>query len=378
MSNPNSGTLVESPRAHKTILDSIKHLAECGDGHYPEILRRLGDDADIDRLVSKSATWHRSCYQMTVNTRYHELAQRSFKQSVSVHRSHKETNPCTSASSTFTRSKSDPYDKTVCFFCDGQGSSRDTLHTARTNRAGQNLRDAIENGTNDKLKVKLSTAIDPHDALSIDVVYHNACWTTNVTNVIRRTADEQDLDHKEALCKVAADIEFRSILEIALRSGQVLNMGYLQDIYTNIRAANNVTNAECRRKDLKSLIQNKIPDVEFHKPKQLNKPHRVSMKETRDAAIQMAVDSTVEMDSKMKLLYNAAASLRKSISKCDKWAFDGTFLENNDPHVPTELYSFFRWVLQGPATIESTNAKFASVNRQAMSLAQTTMSMFLT
>ena len=43
--------------------------------------------------------------------------------------------------------------------------------------------------------------------------------------------------------------------------------------------------------ELKQLIQSKIPGVEFHKPKRVNEAERVSIKSTRDAAIQQAEDA---------------------------------------------------------------------------------------
>ena len=53
-----------------------------------------------------------------------------------------------------------------------------------------------------------------------------------------------------------------------------------------------------------------IPDVEFHKAKHANEPERVSIKCTRNAAIQLAEDST---DADMKALYDAASALRPAM-----------------------------------------------------------------
>ena len=37
----------------------------------------------------------------------------------------------------------------------------------------------------EKLHVKLSTAVDSRDAHAIDIKYHKNCWTKHVTNVLR-------------------------------------------------------------------------------------------------------------------------------------------------------------------------------------------------
>jgi len=78
----------------------------------------------------------------------------------------------------------------------------------------------------------------------------------------------------------------------------------------------------------------------------------------------------------MKILYKAAAVLRNAIKKADRWNFSGSFTVK-DKQMPKELYSFFRWVLEGPNASLSTDQKSAQVNRHATSLAQSTVSSWL-
>jgi hypothetical protein len=49
----------------------------------------------------------------------------------------------------------------------------------------------------------------------------------------------------------------------------------------------------------------------------------------------------------------------------------------DEDNLPKELYSFFRWVIQGPNTTLSSDAKTSTVNKNAISLAQTAVSMYL-
>ena len=44
----------------------------------------------------------------------------------------------------------------------------------------------VNKGNDEKLHVKLSTAVDSRDAHAIDIKYHKNCWTKHVTNVLRK------------------------------------------------------------------------------------------------------------------------------------------------------------------------------------------------
>lgn len=67
--------------------------------------------------------------------------------------------------------------------------------------------------------------------------------------------------------------------------GNVVSIALLQDVYKGILSANNTENTHCYRKKVKHLIETEIPSVEFHKPKRVNEPERVTLKHTRDAAV---------------------------------------------------------------------------------------------
>ena len=131
-----------------------------------------------------------------------------------------------------TRSKAIPYDKNVCFFCAGDAGYRQSLHSVLTSSAGESLRAAIEMSSNDKLRVKLSSAIDPSDAHAINIKYHGKCWVNHVTSVLRRgksqapaVSTDQPVSHRES--KAAAQIEFLTMVENTLRNGTILTMSKL-------------------------------------------------------------------------------------------------------------------------------------------------------
>ena len=104
--------------------------------------------------------------------------------------------------------------------------------------------------------------------------------------------------------------------EMVLKSGKIMNMSQLHAAYESIAQENNVRENTCSRKAIK--------DVEFHKPKRANESKRVSIKESRDNAIQLSETVNVNTASNVKTLYDAALLLRKSINKCEKWVFTGS------------------------------------------------------
>ena len=325
---------------------AISERAAYGDQLYPEVHRRL-KDVSQDELILQKAAWHRSCYQDAVHAGKCERARKRYENKLDTTMSTQSTTAGTSSGTfgLFTRSKSLPYDNALCFFCGNQETIRHKLHKVRTDKAGSNLHAAINKSNDDKLRVKLSTAINPADAHAIDVQYHNDCWTTHVTNVLRISIESPTVDGNDEL---AANIEFISLLKEDLHDGLILNMNDLHIAYTNIGSKNGVAQPECSRKNLKDLIINEIPDVEFHKSKKRNEPELVSVKNVRDSAVNDALDKQ-ERDkmADMKVLFDAASILRIIMLNSPKWYFTGSLANMTEEHIPKELYTFCRWAVTG-------------------------------
>jgi len=222
------------------------------------------------------------------------------------------------------------------------------------------------------------TAISPNDAHTIGIKYHKLCWATHVTHVLRKPTDAPEFHRQYKASEVAAEIEFISMLQGILLEGNVPSMASLQEAYITILLANDVPNPTCDRKKLKNLIKREIPDVEFHRSKQVNESDTLSIKTIRDTAIHMMeADVQADLAENMMTLYNAARVLRSTIKNADNWTFSGSLTDMTEKQMPRELYSFFRWVLQGPNTTLSSDQKSTQVNKHAVSLAQSTMAMFL-
>lgn len=215
--------------------------------------------------------------------------------------------------------------------------------------------------------MKLSTSLDATDAHAIDIKYHKNCWLRNVTNVIKK-ASASDKSSSDLASEAAARVEFLAMTETALREGKILTMSDLQSTFEEVLRANDVSNATCSRKALKLLLLSEISDIEFHKPKRLNEAERVTIKETRDEAIQLSEDIKAKCNEEMKTSFDAAAALRKAINRSKRWEFTGTLEAPKGDIVPEELYRFCVWLIQGPKTDRLNKEKTEDVKKHAMSL----------
>ena len=108
-------------------------------------------------------------------------------------------------------------------FCDGAARYQDLLHEVRTENAGISLRNTIDQKRGSKLKVKLATAIDSCDAHAADIKYHKCCWLYNVSNVLRKPIEDEEMAFNERGKTAAAKIEFFTMVERALENGEDLN-----------------------------------------------------------------------------------------------------------------------------------------------------------
>lgn len=154
------------------LLEAIQQRSHYGDGKYADVFYRLQRD---EVQFKETITWHRRCYSITVNSKNIQELKDSYEK-----RTFSTENQQDALNKSFTRSSKTPYDKNMC--C--KASTRTyPLHHVSTQNAGNHLRSAVKNGTNDELKEAINTS----DALSIDVVYHRKCWSEYVSNCNRKS-----------------------------------------------------------------------------------------------------------------------------------------------------------------------------------------------
>ena len=89
--------------------------------------------------------------------------------------------------------------------------------------AGSSLDAAVKKEGDEKLHVKLSTAVDSRDAHAIDIKYHKNCWTKHVTNVLHKHSTTSNIEQASG---VAVKIEFVTMAEMELKSVKIMNISH--------------------------------------------------------------------------------------------------------------------------------------------------------
>ena len=277
----------------------------------------------------------------------------------------------------FTRSSSTPFNRDLCFFC--QEVTKEIVHVVSTFNAGKQLKKAVEEGSNHKWKVQLSAAISADDAHAIDVKYHLPCWVQNVQRAPKSGTSSDDKEHtlqETNISKIAADIEFVSLVRSLLQAGEILNMTDLKSVYSRILDNNGVHNVPLpTTQGMKEKINSHIDDVHFMKAKRRNESDRVFSTAVRDAAVEDAMTKTNE--NNVQQLFESASVLRSTIDCQNKypWQFEGELnTDDAEKHVPKALYAFLRWLLEGPATsIEPETMRSATIHRDVLTISQNIM-----
>lgn len=152
-----SENLVEKPAAHEKVRRSIEEWAQYGYLHYSEVWSKL-QHTSLQELEEKPASWHRSCYKDAVHAGMLRRARERYERELEGPNESRRKSRSDSSVETpqLTRSKTTPYNKDVCFFCDGPPGYRKNLHSVSTFSAGESLRTAVDMSGNDKLAVKLN------------------------------------------------------------------------------------------------------------------------------------------------------------------------------------------------------------------------------
>lgn len=379
--------LVTQPSLNSYIkfLDYINKREQYGDVDYQLIRRRLENFTAAD-LQTRNAKWHRKCYQSTCHSGHLARAKSRYekvcKQDASVpfhkgveHQPSGSTSTSTESESRFTRSATKPFNASLCFFC--QEDKKATLHEVSTFNVGEKLKKIVEESSNQKWKVQLSSAIDTSDARAIDVKYHLPCWVKNVQRASKKSDEDtgQILQEKK-ISIVAADTEFISLVSALLRTGKVLNITDLKSSYSEILESNGVYDIHPSTQGLKEKITSQISDVHFMKSKRKNESDRVFTTAVRDAAIEDALEQSVT-EEKIRHLFESASLLRGTISSQAKhpWQFEGELSTTDvEKHVPKLLYSFIRWLIEGPATgIQDGTVRSAGLHRDVLGISQNIM-----
>ena len=367
--------LIKSPH-----FDSLDNLAkyilqrvDIGDAKCTEIQDRIGSctaehltNLDSSILLSR---YHRSCYQEITNkTNFERLRVRTVNKFKTVNlqpNTEEEENPSTTRK---TRSSTEPLKKRQCFFC--QQVKNEPLHEMCTSNADQKLRDAIARHPNDALKIRLSTV--EVDARAADLKYHRWCWVRNVVR-LGGSAQEAKARTREEVIKSLVKFELIQIVDVQSRRGTIITTNDLLAIYTSLLAGlgcQDERDVRVKKKQLRQLVIEEIPDVEFSQALRRNEPDRLirhhQYLEVVRSAVEMAIyeegeeeekgeeeEEEIADDVEVEALWSAASILRKeALGFISEQArnFDGS-ASIDESGVPPKLLMFLRWFLAGKGNL---------------------------
>ena len=187
--NPKSGSL-------HTLLESISKRSEYRDSEFPALNRQLQPLSSQLLKGERKANWHRSCYLTVTNKKHIEIAKRNYDTRIDLALSPSTSSTLIPTTSTpFTRSQSTPHSKEIYFFCNEPSTIDQKLFRIEREETRISLIKAVDLSSNsEKLKVKLSSAVDKEDAPSIDVRYHKHCWRKYVYHPSRKIEESANIE----------------------------------------------------------------------------------------------------------------------------------------------------------------------------------------
>ena len=377
-SNQNDFVVNPSNNSYIVLSDSLTRLASINHDGALRVLFSIGGSCTSEKLQSLDVRWHLKCYKSFTHKKTVATAEGKFSSCMEIEDDSCRPTPSDDTSDSlpqiphFTRSNAPHYDKGHCFFCDLPGNITNRLRHISYDSSGAALRSAVELSGNDVWRVRLSECITPHDGHAIDVLYHIRCWTANVIGVLRKTSSQPDA-YTKSTSYVACDVEFVGLVDEFLSNGNVSTMAALHTTYLNVCTSNGFDIDATRlrsRKELKEFLKEEIPQIVFSSPKQRNSSERVSMAQTRDAAMWRLEEDSEEYQ--LQILSQAAKVIRKVCCSCDKWSFKGS-LSCEESQLPEKLSVFFRWCLGGRARVGDKYTHTSKITERAKRLSQILM-----
>ena len=362
-------------KSYENILTSCQQRVEYGDkGSNMVTFYTLNDrleDLSAEDLAVNSAVYHRDCYQKLTNVKCLERAKERFEKSsgrchiaskkTRVGRPSTEQEPMPSTSEERVhRSSILPLNKDLCIFC--QEISKEKLHESVSSNMGGRVKTAVENSSDITLNLRIG-------AFALDMKYQLVC--------LRRVERLNEQLQKKSMAREGsghlgheiADIEIINVVENALRgpSSIVLDMNIINTTYLNILEENGIDTQtdDNYKRHLKALLKEDIADIEFVKAKRLNEPDKICSKSTLGVCIDIA-ERTKDDNSDLKMLMKSASIIQKEISAGTAWTFQGSFA---DYVVPQRLYTFIKWIIEGPHSTVQTARKQAVLQKSASNIA---------
>ena len=274
-----------------------------------------------------------------------------------------QTGPQTSRPS---RQSTASYDKNLCFFCQ-TAKDNEPVHAIQSRKRGEELHQYVSSCDIDIYKVYLSAAINPSDALAIDVKYHRLCWMKRVLDWQQQPASKTCAVESE----IAATVEFLNLIKSLLQCGNILSIKDAHDTFMSVLRLHGCKSTPCRKTVRNTLTEN-IPDIEFIAAVRKWESDRFCMTAAKIEAVEASMAATRETDQ-MDTIYQCAKLVRSDILDSEQWEFNGSLDPDVSDIIPVKLLSLLEWILKGVATDLKTQERTEDVTNSAKLLSQQIM-----
>ena len=343
--NTRTGTIVNAPSiaAVQTLIAYVNSLADFRDASFPVIKAKIGNSSAED-LIENGLRYHRECYGKTCHINELERAKKRHERNVTqgrhpsiIRAPGRPKTPLADALNPerkpLTRQSVTPTKDELCFFCQAKTSS--DLRLLTNSDSVNKLKRAVEDHGSDELKLRLSGTMSNGSSLR----YHTKCWLKHVTNQQRHM-------EKGKVCSEASLSEMQLMEEIEnkLSTGDSLDMSNIEEMYENIRHANGISQS-------KSHVDRRTIKVKLEGHFGTNVEFKAFPKKPEQVLFRPFVNSDKQSGRHLSQIQESAAFLRKVLSQCNAWNFEGSLL-SNDKHVPEELFFFLKCLLFGSNQIE--------------------------
>ena len=178
-----------------------------------------------------------------------------------------------------------------------------------------------------QVRVCVADLVDEGDAAALQKYYHRQCLRT-----AQRSMKPNNKQSNESLIRTLCEEQLLQNVQTSLEYKEVsINMAQVNEDFLSIlrRYHTGVPENTNYRKDLKRLIKERLPDIQFVPSPRRNEPEKL----VKSTTMTKAVDHLLSMSDTdvVKSIKNAAKILRKEVFKICDWTFAGTFHDFNNP-----------------------------------------------
>jgi len=217
------------------------------------------------------------------------------------------------------------------------------LHRAESETMGSRFMFIKSKTPDEKVRIALAHVNQPSDCAAFDLMYHRNCLRDQERKIQQSTSN---YNMQSKIGKYIADIDILHAVNCSLISGTVITMNDINEEYISLLTENDVDpGSSHHKKHLKSIISENIEGAAFVKSPRAYESEQVVSEKLLEMSISDLREHQNE-DDDVKCIANAAAILRKQLTRNDQWKFTGSRSLTEFQSLPM-LTSFLRWLLLG-------------------------------